>query len=172
MICVWPKPLYKHIFIGGSTYIFSNNTLLNPFVLEACLQRHGVHATSAAVISGRQPILLDTFQLRVSPREEVAIYLGRKEHCKSDYQIIFVIVPTHPLPSGVFSWMMRWAQSCGFGGSRRPFWNWAELRLITANKQTLAILNAFIFFFLGFLVSLSAHWHSHALSFLSSKNCS
>lgn len=62
------------ICMGGSTYIFTDNTLLNPFVLETCLQRHGVHAASAAVVPGSQPILLHTLQLRVSPREEVAIY--------------------------------------------------------------------------------------------------
>jgi len=53
------------------TYILAHNILLDPLVLETGLQRNGVHAAPAAIVPGRQPILLHTLQLRVAPREEV-----------------------------------------------------------------------------------------------------
>lgn len=53
------------------TYIFTNNTLFNPFIFQASFQGNGVHATSTAVVSGAQPIFFNTLQSRIAPREEI-----------------------------------------------------------------------------------------------------
>lgn len=58
--------------IPGETHLSVDDPLLNPLVLRARLQRHGVHATLPAVIPHAQPVLLDALQIRVAPREEVS----------------------------------------------------------------------------------------------------
>lgn len=54
------------------TYLAVDQSLLNPFVLVARLQRHGVHAALATVVARAQPVLLDALQGRIAPREEVS----------------------------------------------------------------------------------------------------
>lgn len=53
-------------------YLSIDQLLLHPLVLRTRLQGHGVHAPLAAVVAHSQPVLLDTLQVLVSPREEVS----------------------------------------------------------------------------------------------------
>lgn len=54
------------------THLVVDQTLLDPFVFVAGLQRHGVHAALATVVARAQPVLFDALQGRIAPREEVA----------------------------------------------------------------------------------------------------
>lgn len=53
-------------------YLSVDQSLLDPFVFVAGLQRNGVHATLTAVVSGAQPVLFNSLKGRVAPREEIS----------------------------------------------------------------------------------------------------
>lgn len=53
-------------------YLSVDQPLLHPLVLRTRLQGHGVHAPLTAVVAHSQPVLLDSLQVLVPPREEVS----------------------------------------------------------------------------------------------------